>query len=328
MSNQDFTGVGAGYAESMHHEPVMLREVLEYLDPQPGKTIVDCTLGGGGHALAICERLGPTGRLIGIEQDGDALARAHIRLANFPVTFIHANFRHLDNYLSDLSVDGVDGFLFDLGVSTFQLDTAERGFSFRFDAPLDMRMDQRQATTAADLVNRMSEEELRLIFIESGYGRWARRLARAITASRKLSPIITTAQFAVLIAANIPAAAHSKIHPATKAFQALRLLVNDEAAALHEALIVATHHSNIAARIVVLSYHSLEDGETKRAFQYLSGKRPPPSNPYELEQPAPPRLLSILTKKPLTPTPEEVWRNPRSRSAKLRAAERIDSSSL
>lgn len=319
----DLPGSEAGYAESLQHEPVMLSEVLEYLNPQPGKVIVDCTLGGGGHALEICRRIGPTGRLIGIEQDESALVRAKARLQDCPVTYVSDNFRHLDNILTELSVDGADGYLFDLGVSSFQLETAERGFSFRFDAPLDMRMDQRQPTTAADLVNRMREDELMRIFIESGYGRWARRLAKAITASRQQSPITTTKTFADLISATIPAAAHSKIHPATKAFQALRIAVNDEVAALKEALIVAAHHSNSNARIVVLSYHSLEDGETKRTFHFLAGKRPPPSNPYELELPAPPRLVTVLTKKPLTPSQDEVRRNPRSRSAKLRAVERV-----
>jgi len=319
----EFSGGGEGYDESLHHEPVMLREVLEYLDPQPGKTIVDCTLGGGGHALAICQRLGPTGRLIGIEQDADALTRAKQRLEGCPVTFVHDNFRHLDNILSDLSVDGVDGYFFDLGVSSFQLEAAERGFSFRFEAPLDMRMDRRLTTTAADLVNRMSEDELMRIFIESGYGRWARRLARAITATRKLSPINTTTALADLITANIPVQHRSKIHPATKAFQALRIAVNEEITALAEALTIATTHSNVNARIVVLSYHSLEDGETKRTFHFLSGRSLPPSNLYEKALPEPPCLVRILTKKPLTPSPEEVQRNPRSRSAKLRAAERI-----
>ena len=314
---------GEGYAETLHHEPVMLREVLEYLDPQPGETIVDATLGGGGHANAICQRLGPTGRLIGIEQDADALARAKALLQGCPATFVHDNFRHLDNILTTLSVDGVDGIFFDLGVSSFQLETPARGFSFRFEANLDMRMDQREATTAADLVNRMSEGQMVRLFVASGYGRWARRLATAITAARKQSPITTTTAFADLVTATIPARYHSKIHPATKAFQALRIAVNDEIAALTEALTAAIHHCNIGARIVVLSYHSLEDGEVKRQFQFLSGKRLPPSHPLELEQPPPPRLLAILTKKPLPPTPEEVRRNPRSRSAKLRAAERV-----
>jgi len=323
MCPDDGLSADGGYAETLHHEPVMLREVLEYLDPQPGKTIVDATLGGGGHAQAICERLGPTGRLIGIEQDAAALGKAQQRLHGFPVQYVHDNFRHLDNILSSLSVVGADGFFFDLGVSSFQLETPERGFSFRFDAPLDMRMDQRLPATAADIVNRMSEDQLVRLFVESGYGRWARRLARAITATRKHSPITTTTAFAAIVTATIPVQRHSKIHPATKAFQALRIAVNDEIAALSEALTTAAHHSNTDARIVVLSYHSLEDGEVKRQFNILSGKRLPPSNPYELELPPPPRLLTVLTKKPLTPTPEEVRRNPRSRSAKLRAAARL-----
>lgn len=320
-ADDDQPEVREGYAETLHHEPVMLAEVLEYLAPRPGQTIVDATLGGGGHALEICRRLGPTGCLLGIEQDADALARARQRLHGYPVRYIHENFRHLDNIISTLSVDGVDGFLFDLGVSSFQLETPERGFSFRFEADLDMRMDQRLPTTAAELVNRMSEEQMVRLFDASGLGRWARRLARAITATRKHSPITTTTAFTALVTATIPAQHYSKIHPATKAFQAVRIAVNDEIAAISDALAAAAHHGNTGARIVVLSYHSLEDGEVKRQFHRLSGKRPPPSNPYELEQPAPPRLVTILTKKPLSPTPDEVRRNPRSRSAKLRAAE-------
>lgn len=313
----------AGYAESLHHEPVMLQEVLDFLNPQPGKVIVDGTLGGGGHAAAICERLGPTGRYLGFEQDADALARAKQRLQGYPVTYIHDNFRHLDKRLHELSVAGVDGFFFDLGMSSFQVESPERGFSFRMTGPLDMRMDQRHAVTAADLVNRMPEEDLVRIFEESGYGRGARRLARAITATRKHSPFTDTSTLANLIAATLPAHPRSKIHPATKAFQALRIAVNDEIAALTDALHAAIHHSNVGARIVVLSYHSLEDGVTKRTFQFLAGKRPPSSNPYLPEPPAPPRLVAILTKKPLVPSQEEVQRNSRSRSAKLRAVERL-----
>lgn len=321
--NHDAEDVDAGYDASLHHEPVMLQEILEYLNPQPGKVIVDATLGGGGHAEAICQRLGPTGRLIGFEQDADALARAKQRLQGYPVTYIHDNFRNLDKRLQELSVAGVDGFFFDLGMSSFQVESPERGFSFRMAGPLDMRMDKRQAITAADLVNRMPEEELVRIFQESGYGRGTRRIARAIAATRKHSPFTDTTTLANLIAATVPALSRSKIHPATKAFQALRIAVNDEIAALTEALHAAVHHSNIHARIVVLSYHSLEDGVTKRTFQFLAGKRPPPSHPYEPTPPTPPREVAILTKKPLAPSPDEVWRNPRSRSAKLRAAERL-----
>lgn len=314
---------GEGYSPDLIHLPVMLAEVLEYLDPQPGKIIVDCTLGGGGHALEICKRLGTTGRLIGIEQDDQALARAKEKLAQFPVTYIHDNFKDLENIINDLSVAKVDGFLFDLGVSSFQLDSLERGFSFRGDVPLDMRMDRRMPETAADLINRMEEDELDLLFLESGYGRWARRLAKAITATRKHSPILTTAQFTAIITATIPNAAITKIHPATQAYQAMRIAVNDELAALGKAVIEATNLSNTAARIIVISYHSSEDGLTKKLFKNLSGKRTPPTNNFERMAPEPPRLVNILTKKPLTPSIEEIRRNPRCRSAKLRAVERI-----
>lgn len=314
----------SGYSADLTHEPVMLNEVLEYLDPQPGKVIVDCTLGGGGHAIEICRRIGDNGRLIGIEQDIDGLNRAKQRLAGYPVTFIHDNFRNLDNILNSLQLEKVDGFLFDLGVSSFQFDKGERGFSFRFDAPLDMRMDQRSSVTAADLVNRMSEEELTAIFIESGYvGRWARQLARAINALRQKSQLNTTAKFSELVAANVPAKHHSKIHPATLAFQALRIHVNGEIEALITALTAAIRRSNNHARIVVISYHSLEDRETKRTISLLSGKTKPPSDPFNIDPPVV-KLVNVLTKKPLVPTTEETRRNPRSRSAKFRAIERTD----
>jgi 16S rRNA (cytosine1402-N4)-methyltransferase len=280
-------------------------------------------LGGGGHALAICQRLGPTGRLIGIDQDAEALVYARRRLQGFPVTFVHDSFTHLESIITSLSLRGADGYLFDLGVSSFQLDSPERGFSFRSDAPLDLRMDTRNPVTAAELINRMSEQEILDLFTFSGYDRrWARRLARAIVATRQHTPITTTRQFAELVAATIPASARSH-HPATLAFQGLRIAVNDEVQALTDALIAAVHHSNTAARIVTLSYHSIEDGICKRTFRLMSGKRPPPSDPYAPEVPAPPTLVSILTPKPLPPSPEEVRRNPRSRSAKLRAVERL-----
>lgn len=313
----------AGYAEALRHEPVMRDEVMHYLDPQPGETIVDCTLGGGGHALEICRRIGPTGRLIGFDQDAQAVATARRRLQDFPVTFIHDNFRNLDKRIDELGLRGADGFLFDLGVSSFMLDAPERGFSFSADAPLDMRMDQRNPTTAADVLCRLSEQEILELFTESGYDRrWARRLARAIITTRQHTPITRTRQFAELVAATIPAGARSH-HPATLAFQALRMRVNEELPALSAALTAAVHYSNIAARVVVISFHSLEDGIVKRTFRHLSGKRLPPSDRYAPEPPAPPTLVSILTPKPLTPTPAEVKRNPRARSAKLRAVERV-----
>lgn len=312
-----------GYSAELTHRPVMVAEVLEYLNPQPGQTIVDCTLGGGGHALEICKRIGATGRLIGIEQDDQALARAKEYLAGYPVTFVHDNFRNFENIIQYMSVEVVDGVLFDLGVSSFQLDSLERGFSFRGDVPLDMRMDRRMPKTAADLLTSIDEVELKLLFLESGYGRWASRLAKAIIASQQLNPIVTTAQLAAIITATIPSAAISNIHPATQAFQALRIAVNDEMAALAQAISKAVHLSNAKARILAISYHSLEDGVVKREFKYLSGRRPPPANYFERMAPEPPSLVNILTKKPLTPSLEEIRRNPRCRSAKFRAVERI-----
>lgn len=324
MSSEDFPAEpGADKDGALRHEPVMLQEVLHYLDPRPGETIVDCTLGGGGHAEAICRRIGQTGRLIGFEQDEDALERARARLRDCPVTLFHDNFRNLDNQILETSARGVDGVLFDLGVSSFQLDTPERGFSFRTDAPLDLRMDRRQPTTAADLVSRLSEEEMVRLFLEAGLGRWARRIARAIITSRKRSPITTTAQLADLVAATLPAAYRSKkIHPATQVFQALRIAVNDEIAALDEALAAAARHCNIGARIVVIAFHSSEDREVKRTFQILAGKPAPPPTYFTEELSLSQGQFTILTKKPLVPSPEEVRRNPRSRSAKLRAVER------
>lgn len=316
--NEDTAG-----PDAPRHEPVMLQEVLDFLDPQPGETIVDGTLGGGGHAQAICERLGPTGRLIGIEQDADALALARRRLSGCRVTLVRDNFRNLEKILSKLAVDGVDGILLDLGLSSFQLETAERGFSFRWDAPLDMRMDMRMPTTAADLVNRMREDELVRLFLASGYGRMARRLAKVIVNSRQQSPITTTGQLVALITTVIPVTHRSKIHPATQAFQALRIAVNDELVALAEVLPVAARYSNFHARIVVLSYHSLEDREVKHQFRFLAGKRPPSPDKYSFPEPAEVAQFRVLTPKPLCPSMDEVRRNPRSRSAKLRAVERI-----
>lgn len=308
--------------DEMRHEPVMLREAIDLLDPQPGETLVDCTLGGGGHAQEICRRLQGRGRLIGIDADESALERARRQLQNCPVTFVHDNFRNLDNILSLLSVARVDGFLLDLGVSSFQLDTPDRGFSFRYNAPLDMRLDRRQPTTAADLVNQLSEEEMVRLFQDAGYGGWSRRLARAVIATRERTPILYTAQFADLIVATLPAAyRRKKIHASTQAFQALRVAVNAELAALDEVLAAAVHHCNIAARIVVISFHSAEDREVKRCFQRLSGKEAPPPIYYTPEPSVSQPRFRILTKKPLTPDPVECRRNPRSRSAKLRAAE-------
>jgi len=304
------------------HLPVMVREVLEFLDPQPEDVIVDCTLGSGGHTEALLERMAGQGKVIGIDADWQALERARNRLARLGrVEFLQGNFRELGVILDRAKISEARGFLFDLGVSSEQLEEAQRGFSFQKDGPLDMRMDERSPKTAADLINSLPEEDLAKLFREGGEERWARRLARQIATSRKRSPITTTLQFAAIVAAAITARERPrKIHPATRAFQALRFAVNDELGALEAALTAALSHSKAGSTIVVLSYESRSDGVTKEKFRHLARYcRCPPFLPVCQCEGRP--LVRILTGKPLTPSAEEVERNPRARSAKLRAVE-------
>ncbi|MBN1460954.1 MAG: 16S rRNA (cytosine(1402)-N(4))-methyltransferase RsmH [Armatimonadetes bacterium] len=301
------------------HEPVMVREVLEYLAPEPGEVIVDATLGSGGHAAAIVERLKPGGRLIGIDRDPAAIERTRKRLAREPVTLINDDYGRLEVVLDELGVEAVDGVLIDCGVSLEQLSTANRGFSFRLEGPLDMRMDPRLETTAADLVNELPEEELSKILWEYGGERRARSIAKAIAATRQQEPITTTAHLAATITAAIPPRARPRrLHAATKSFMALRIAVNDELGALHKALEAAINRTTSQARIVVLTYHSLEGGETKGAFRRASSRSKCPPFPSGAE----PRVR-ILTKKAVKPSRREVQRNPRSRSATLRVAEKL-----
>ena len=303
----------------VEHRPVMVREVLEYLDPAPGEVIVDATVGSGGHAAAILERIKPGGRLIGIDRDPEAIERTRKRLAGEPVTLINENYGQLEVILDELGIDAVDGVLIDCGVSLEQLKTAERGFSFRLEGPLDMRMDPRQETTAADLVNRLPEEELARILWESGGERRARRIAEEIAAARQQQPITTTAQLAAIVTAAIPPRARPRrLHAATKSFMALRIAVNDELGALRKALEAAIHRTRIHGRIVALTYHSLEGGETKGAFRRASDRSQCPSFPSGAGP-----VVRILTKKAVKPTRAEIKRNPRSRSATLRAVEKI-----
>jgi len=307
----------------IRHQAVMVREVLEYLQPAPGDVIVDATVGSAGHALAIWEGISPGGRLIGIDQDPLALARARSRLPDPAVTLVEANFRRLAEILDNLGLAAVDGALFDFGVSAEQLEYLERGFAFRREAPLDMRMSPRLPTTAADLIRMLSEEELARLIREYGEERWARRIARHIVAQRQHSPITTTTALAALVTAAIPPQARStRIHPATRTFQALRITVNDELNAIAEGLHAAVRRSNITARIVALSYHSLEDRMVKETFRKLAKPcRCPPLLPTCQCEGVP--LIRIITRKPVTPSDQEVAANPRSRSAKLRAAERV-----
>lgn len=301
------------------HRPVMVKEVLEYLACGPGQVIVDATLGSGGHAEAILDRIGPEGRVIGIDRDPEAIERAKKRLAGRPADLIHDNHARLEEILDGLGLDTVDGVLIDCGPSLEQLTTGERGFSFRLDGPLDMRMDGEQERSAADLVNELPEGELAKILMEYGGERRAHRIARAIAATRQQQHITTTAQLAATITAAIPPRARPRrLHAATKSFMALRIAVNDELGALRKALDAAIHRTRICGRIVVLTYESLTGGETKGAFRRARASSKCPPFPSE-EGPR----VRVLTKRAVKPSAEECRENPRARSAILRAAERV-----
>lgn len=301
------------------HEPVMVEQVLDYLACGPGKVIVDATVGSGGHAAAIVERLRPGGRLIGIDRDPEAIERSRERLAGQPVTLIRDNHARLEVILDGLGVESVDGVLLDCGPSLEQLTSAKRGFSFRAEGPLDMRMDPAQELTAERLVNELPEEELATLLREYGGERRARSIARAIVQARQQRHISTTAELAAIVTAAIPARARPRrLHAATKSFMALRIAVNDELGALRAALEAAIRRTRVGGRIVALTYQSTEGGGTKGAFRLARAGRlcsPLPSGEI-------PRVR-ILTKRAVKPTEEERRRNPRARSAVLRAAERV-----
>jgi len=294
--------------------------------------VVDCTLGLGGHSEELLRRVGPEGRLVGLDRDTEALRRAEERLRTAcaawgweacPLLLTHSDFRHLETVLQGLGVGEVSGFLFDLGVSSMQLDLAERGFSFRASGPLDMRMDPGDGPSAADLVNTLPEEELARVIWERGEERYSRRIARRIVERRKTAPLRTTSELADAVwGAYPPQERRGRLHPATRTFQALRIAVNDELGALEPALLAAAERLEHGGRIVVLSYHSLEDRIVKRTFEYLAGRCRCPAEIPVCSCGAVERGR-ILTRKPVEPGSEEVARNPRARSARLRAFERI-----
>ena len=291
------------------HEPVMGTEVLEWLAPRPGATVVDATVGTGGHSLLVLPTLLPNGRLIALDRDREALDVAKNRLIEFDpqVTFVHGNYRDLPAILSRLGLTCVDGVVVDLGMSSFQVDQAERGFSFTHEGALDMRMDTTQDLAASTLVNRLSADELATILETFGEERFAWRIARRLVEARRKQPITTTAQLTQLVLSALPAGQrHQRLHPATRTFQALRIAVNDEVGALEQCLTNLRTFLRPGGRAVILSYHSLEDRLVKHAF--AQGMRE--------------GWWTVLTKKPLRPTDDEVRRNPRARSAKLRAVER------
>lgn len=307
------------------HVSVLLRECIEALQIKPNGIYVDCTTGGGGHSLEIAKCLTDGGRLIAIDRDEDALRAAGKRLADFAdrVTFVHSNYAMLQSVLADLGIPGVDGVLADLGVSSYQLDTAERGFSYMQDAPLDMRMDREQPLRAYDVVNTYSEEELRRILYDFGEEKFARNIAANIVKKRSERPIETTLELAELVKASMPKTAREGgHHPAKRTFQAIRIEVNSELSSIPPALDAAVHALNPGGRIAVITFHSLEDRLVKQKFAALSsGCTCPREFPVCVCGKKP--VVRVITKKPVTAGEDELEVNPRSRSAKLRVAEKI-----
>lgn len=310
-------GSTLGLTPQVKHLPVLLSEVMHWLAPRAGGLYCDATLGLGGHAEEILKRSAPDGRLIGLDRDPAALASARQRLAPFGdrVTFVHAPFSDLPQALNRLGVPAVDGCLADLGVSSMQLDEGERGFSFRRPGPLDMRMDPTRGESAADLIGRLDEESLSTLIRELGEERHARGVARHILRARDANELNGTADLAAAVARGVPRREHHK-DPATRTFQALRMAVNDELGQLEQFLGSAPTRLAPGGRLVVITFHSLEDRMVKRRFKALADER--------VRLPGEPPL-KILTKKVVVAEEAERLANPRSRSAKLRAAERLAS---
>ncbi|HQI16587.1 MAG TPA: 16S rRNA (cytosine(1402)-N(4))-methyltransferase RsmH [Bacillota bacterium] len=309
------------------HTPVLLNETLEYLDPKPGGVYIDGTLGGAGHSSEIIKRIVPGGKLLGIDQDSNAIDAAKRRLEAYKdnVVIVRDNFRNIKAIALQKGFKEVDGILLDIGVSSHQLDEKERGFSYMHDGPLDMRMDTESSLNASDIVNNSSEQELIRILRDYGEEKWAVRIAKFIAEERKNSRIDTTFKLVDIIQRAIPAAARRDGgHPAKRTFQALRIAVNDELQVLEEALIDAARLLKPGGRLVVITFHSLEDRIVKKIFNNM--EKPctcPPQLPVCACGKEP--LLRVITKKPVTAGEEELNTNTRSKSAKLRAAERVSS---
>ena len=298
--------------DKIMHTPVMLEEVLEYLNLKPGQVIVDATFGFGGHSSRIAERIGAGGTVVGIDRDQESLAAAREALgeASNRMRFAHGNFSDLDTILKGLNINFIDGILFDLGISSFQLSDVQRGFSFQTDGPLDMRLDRDSYISASDLVNNLNEEELSQLLKNFGQERWHNRIARLLVQERQRHPITTTGQLSDIVTSAIPPRFrrfHYRIHPATRTFQAVRIAVNRELESLEAAIIRAIGLLNPGARICVISFHSLEDRIVKLAFKKFASEG----------------AIKIITPKPLTPKESETKDNPRSRSAKFRVAEKL-----
>ena len=310
---------------AFEHVSVLLHETVDGLNVRPDGTYVDATLGGGGHAFEVCSRLGDKGRFIGIDQDADAIKAASERLAGFgeKVTIIRSNYRDMKPQLQAIGVDKVDGIVLDLGVSSYQLDTAERGFSYRADAPLDMRMDQRQKMTARDIVKGYSEAELYRVIRDYGEDRFAKNIAKHIVAEREKAPIETTGQLNEIIRHSIPMKIQKTGgHPSKRTFQAIRIELNHELEVLRDSLDDMIDMLSPGGRICVITFHSLEDRIVKSAFRRNENPCTCPSH-FPVCVCGKVSKGKVVTRKPILPSPEEQESNSRSKSAKLRIFERI-----
>ena len=297
---------------SKFHTPVMLNEVLSYLNLSRGKIIVDATIGTGGHSKAILERITPGGKLIGIDRDEESLDVSQQRLRDFSGSYelVHGNFIDIDTILKNLNIKKVDGMLFDLGISSFQLEDPKRGFSFQNEGPLDMLLDRTSYISAYDLVNNLNEEEISSLLWTFGQERWHNRIARILVNEREKQPIATTSQLSNIVLKAIPYRyrhRYYRIHPATRTFQAVRIAVNRELETLEQAINKTVEYLNPKARVCVISFHSLEDRLVKLSFRRFASEG----------------LANILTPKPLGPAEDEIEVNPSSRSAKLRVMKRL-----
>ncbi|MCR5736407.1 MAG: 16S rRNA (cytosine(1402)-N(4))-methyltransferase RsmH [Eubacterium sp.] len=306
------------------HVSVLLEETIEGLNINPDGIYVDGTLGGGGHSYEICKRLSEKGRLIGIDQDGDALEAARKRLSEFEdrITLVRSNYCEIETILKDLGVSKVDGIVLDLGVSSYQLDNLDRGFSYKSDAPLDMRMDQRQVITAENIVNEYSENDLFRIIRDYGEDKFAKNIAKHICMARKKKPIETTQELSEIIKGAIPMKFQKNGHPAKKTFQAIRIEVNRELTVLRESIDAMIEHLNPNGRICIITFHSLEDRIVKTKFRQNE-------NPCTCPPDFPVCVCGkkskgkVITRKPIVPSEEEMEMNTRSKSSKLRIFERV-----
>lgn len=286
------------------HIPVLLTEVIEWLAPAPGRIFVDGTLGGGGHTEALARAIQPEGQVIATDLDPDALARCEVRLAGLPVKVASANYTEVPEVLAELGIATVDGILLDLGLSSDQLADTERGFSFQADGPLDLRFDPERGESAAELLSHIGEQRLADIIFQYGEERHSRRIAKKIVEARRTTSLRTAGQLADLVRGCVPRTPGLKIDPATRTFQALRIAVNEELTSLEAALRTFPDFLKPGGRLAIISFHSLEDRLVKHAFRHDE-------------------RLNVLTKKPVEASAHEEAENPRSRSAKLRVAERL-----